>query len=162
MLNQEKVNQLFYYNPQTGIFIHRTNCPRSKFKKGDTAGRIRNDGYLLISIEGENYYGHRLAFLYMTSRWPEHQVDHINGIRHDNTWSNLRKATQSQNQQNQKKAHKDNFSGLLGAYVSKNGYITSEITCKGKSFNLGSFKSIESAHQAYINAKRKIHEFNTL
>lgn len=36
----------------------------------------------------------------MTGEWPKNQIDHINRIRDDDRWENLREATQSQNSYN--------------------------------------------------------------
>lgn len=36
----------------------------------------------------------------MTGEWPKDQIDHINRIKDDDRWENLREATQSQNSYN--------------------------------------------------------------
>ncbi|MFA6278364.1 MAG: hypothetical protein WC622_16575, partial [Pedobacter sp.] len=87
-----------------------------------------------------------------------------NGIRDDNRWINLRKATRSENIQNLKKAHKSNKStGLLGVYLNKKeGSIYSKITINKKVIYLGCFKTAEEAHKIYLTAKRELHPYGTL
>jgi hypothetical protein len=63
--------------------------------------------------------------------------------------------------QNQRRARSDSSTGLLG--VSKNGSgWRAEIRVDGKKINLGTHKTPELAHLAYVNAKRKHHEGCTL
>ena len=69
-------------------------------KPGDIVGRITSHGRRQIRIASGFYYSSRLAWLYMTGEWPEDQVDHINRIRDDDRWINLRAANQSQNSYN--------------------------------------------------------------
>ena len=161
MITQEKLKEVLHYNPDTGIFTWLVQRG-SNTKLGMQAGYIDN-GYIKIGIDYKYYKAHRLAFLYMTGKFPEDQVDHIDTIRHHNWFSNLRKATNRQNQENQRKAHKDNKStGILGVYPNRSGGFISQISINNKLKHLGSFRTIEEAHDAYINAKRKLHEFNTL
>ena len=54
----------------------------------------------------------------MTGNFPENFIDHINHIPYDNRWSNLRAATNSQNQANAKKPI-NNKSGYKGVCWSK-------------------------------------------
>lgn len=74
--------------------------PHSKMRQGDPAGRITNQGRRQIRIASGFYYASRLAWLYMTGEWPKDQIDHINRIKDDDRWENLREATQSQNSYN--------------------------------------------------------------
>lgn len=46
------------------------------------------------------YLAHRLAFLYMTGAFPTNQVDHINRVRNDNRFINLREVLPSDNSKN--------------------------------------------------------------
>lgn len=97
----------------------------------------------------------------MTGELPEHDVDHENGNRIDNRWHNLRKVTRGQNMQNLKGAHKDNSTGLLGVMRHRDNY-QARIMKDGIKHYLGDFDTAESAHKAYLAAKRQLHEMGTL
>ena len=53
-------------------------------------GHINADGYRVINIEGRDYYMHDLVYAYMKGRWPNGEVEHINGKKDDNRWANLK------------------------------------------------------------------------
>lgn len=99
-LTQEMLQHLLNYDPETGIWTWRNPLPRSRMQSGDIAGRITNHGRRQIRIASGFYYSARLAWLYMTGSWPKDQIDHINRIRDDDRWVNLREANQSQNSYN--------------------------------------------------------------
>ena len=163
MLTQERLKELLHYDPETGLFTRLKSLGKSKV--GNIAGCLNPEGYIQIKINYVLYRAHRLAFLYMTGKLPYDDVDHINGIRHDNKWSNLRECDNSQNMHNRKKAHKNNkSSGLLGVSSSSNGNGTFRATIwlNNKHKQLGTFKTKEEAHERYLEAKRELHEFNTL
>ena len=48
------------------------------------------------------------------------EIDHINGIRHDNRWENLRSASRRDNRQNLK-TYENNTSGYPGIFIAKDG-----------------------------------------
>lgn len=99
MITQQELKDILHYDPDTGLFtrIKRTaNC----VKIGDKAGTIDSKGYVQLRVNGKLVLAHRLAFFYMTGEWPKDQIDHINGVRDDNKWANLREATRSQNGMN--------------------------------------------------------------
>ena len=152
--------QALSYDPDTGDF-HWKISPKPGIKAGDLAGSINTDGYRQIGFKKKNYLAHRVAFVFMTGSWPVNQGDHENGVRDDNRWSNLRDVTSPVNTQNQRKARKSSKTGTLG--VSKQGEkYRADISISGKSVYLGLFPSEEQASQAYVNAKRTMHEGNTL
>lgn len=64
------------------------------------------------------------------------------------------------NMQNQRRARSDNKSSdYLGVSLHKRtGTYTAHIQKGAQQKNLGYFKTQEEAHQAYLDAKRKLHE----
>ena len=105
---------------------------------------------------------HRLAFLYQTGQWPARQVDHINGVRDDNRWSNLRESTNAQNSQNERRARSSNTVGFLGVSRHRSGRFRARIVVDGKERSLGLHDTPQIAHSAYLSAKRDIHPFSTI
>lgn len=117
--------------------------------------------YRIIKIYGKAYPAHRLAFLYMTGKFPSEQVDHkdLNGL--NNRWDNLRPATRTQNSWNCK-AQINNTSGFKGAYLDNRwGRYQALIRVNGKSKSLGYFDTAKEAGAAYaVAAKNYFGEFS--
>lgn len=160
-LTIDRLREVLQYDPETGIFrwIKATSF---RVQVGDEAGAL-NDGYVLITIDGETYGAHRLAVMYVTGILPGGKTDHRNGIRNDNRFSNLRPGTHKQNMQNEQGPRKSNKPGYLGVYLDKQtGRYRTAITVDGKTVQLGRYSTAEEAYGVYISAKRQFHEGNTL
>lgn len=84
-------------------------------------------------------------------------VDHINGNTLDNRKANLRICTAWENCLNTRisKANKTGFKGV--DFREKQGHWTACIIYKYKKIHLGTFKTIEEAHNAYIRAAKDLH-----
>lgn len=161
-LTAERLRELMRYDPETGIFTNRVTRG-SRAQKGAVAGSPDSDGYLQIRIAGKNRKAHRLAVLYMTGRWPDELVDHWDGCTANNRWKNIRCATPAVNSQNMRRARSDSKTKLLGAsFDAKRNKYLAQILIGGVKKNLGRFETAELAHAAYLDAKRKHHEGNTL
>ena len=159
-LTAEQLREVVDYDPATGEFRWKAN---RKDRIGRAVGRIQSGGYRQILIGETRYMAHRLAWLYMTGAWPAHTVDHRNGIRDDNRWHNLRDATQGENCQNQRQAHANSKSGMLGAsWHAPSRKWMATIKVNGKKYFLGRFTTREAAHQAYLDAKARLHPFQTI
>lgn len=155
MLTQKRLKELILYDSETGIIKRISNG-----KPILTNSR----GYVVVYVDGRLYFAHRLAWLYMTGNEPENQIDHIDGIKNNNKFSNLRDVTNAINTQNTHKARPCNKStGLLGVTANKrDGTFKAQIKINGKNLYLGDFFNPELAHAAYITAKRIYHKGNTL
>lgn len=155
MLTQERVRELFHYDPETGQLIWAVQRGRSP--AGVRAGRVHHRGYREVRIDGVLYREHRIIWLWMTGAEPEDECDHANRDRADNRWDNLRAATRLSNMQNLGISPL-NTSGLPGASFHKaRGKWRATITLAGKSNHLGHFDTAQEAHEVYCAAKAKIH-----
>lgn len=97
-LTQTKLKEVLHYAPDTGVFTWvRT---RGSVSAGDIAGSY-SEGRPIIVLFRKHHRASRLAWLYMTGVWPEHEVDHEDTNPANNRWGNLRSATSSQNKWNQ-------------------------------------------------------------
>ena len=143
------------YNPDAGLFtwrVRRKPC----IIPGQIAGTLnKGHGYVIVCIDGRLYKAHRLAWFYMTETWPKADIDHINMIRADNRWSNLREATRAQNKTNEAK-RTNNTSGYKGVTWNKRAQRwIAQLQCDGKKMHLGRFATAEDAYIAYVIAAKK-------
>ena len=147
-LTVEHLRRVLIYDPHTGLWKWRQGGKGRPKVPDWMPGTPMKVGYLSIAIDRLAYYAHRLAFLYMTGEWPAEQMDHIDGDRTNNRWSNLREATGSQNKYNTGvRVH--NTTGARGVYRTKDGRFVARIKIGDKRVNLGSFSSLELASEAY-------------
>lgn len=122
---------------------------------GVPAGCYQPHGYWTITVQGHKYYLHRLAWFYMTGEWPENDIDHIDGVRSNNRFSNLRECTRSQNLRN--KASPTgvvpgvNFNKALGKWGAR-------IHEKRKVIHLGTFATFEEAVAIRKQAEQQHYE----
>ncbi len=155
MITQERLKELFRYDPETGEFIRLAKSGR-KGRVGDVVGTINKAGYVVIGIDGVVYYAHRLAWRYMTGGIVP-QIDHADGSRANNKWRNLRHATHTQNILNAKLA-KNNTSGFKGVTWHKGaGRWPASLYLNGSPNYLGLFDTPEDAHAAYMRAATNAH-----
>lgn len=101
------------YDPETGV-MKWIKKPGYAIPIGSVAGNANPRGYHIFTFSGRQEYCHRVAFTLMNEPLLEgEQVDHINRLKGDNRWVNLRRATPSENSQN--RAILDtNTSGVIG------------------------------------------------
>lgn len=158
-ITHSEVKELLHYEPLTGIFTRKVSTGgRYGSAVGSVAGTLNDGGYVLISLKSLQYRAHRLAWLYMTGKWPEFEIDHKDGIRTNNCWENLRDVTGKVNVQNARKARKNSKTGLLGSsWNMRDKRFVARIRVGCKYQSLGGFDSAELAHAAYLTAKRQLH-----
>jgi len=153
-ITQPDIKKLVHYDPNTGFFTWRES--RKGASKGKRVGNRMGIGYIEMRVYGTRYLGHRLAWLYMTGEIPPEQVDHINHIRDDNRWCNLRLASISENRKNQS-LNKRNTSGIIGVSFDKSrGKWEAKIKSDGKYFHLGRYADINDAVAARKAAEQDL------
>lgn len=157
-----RLRELFTYDQGTGLFIRRVasaNCT----KVGEVAGTVNADGYVVVRVDGVSYLAHRLAWAYVTGVQPGPDVDHEDGNGENNRFSNLRNGSHKFNMGNQREARSNNSTGVLGVSQCKaSGRYKARIVVDGRLKHLGYHDDVESAHRAYVDAKRVLHAGNTL
>jgi hypothetical protein len=138
-----------------GEFYKKTNLNK-------ISGWIDDSGRKCIFHDGKSYFAHRVAWAFFYGE-PDEDIDHIDGNPSNNKIENLRSVKHKENQQNLRKARKDNVSGFLGvAFHKQTGRYTAQIWKDNKKNHLGIFKTAQEAHDAYLDAKRKMHSTCTI
>jgi hypothetical protein len=102
MLTAKRLRRVLSYAPTTGIFRWKVSAS-SRALVGAIAGAKNGRGYHQIRIGGRPYSASRLAWLYMTGKWPNSEISYINGKPSDTRWANLREAPSSQNRNRPKR-----------------------------------------------------------
>lgn len=158
-VSAEYVRSLIHYDPEAGVFTWKPR-PKSRGWKEYFAGRPAGSAApwaLVISLNSRKYLAHRLAWVYMTGKWPVALVDHKDGNPLNNRWDNLRQASQSQNLSNrpQQRNNTSGYKGVIWHGIGKKWMP--RIDAGGKSVYLGLFDDILDAHNAYCEAAKEHH-----
>ena len=115
--------------------------------------RFHTEGYIIVDIRVNNQrYTKRvhslMAIAFITNPDGKLCVDHIDNCKTNNSITNLRWATSSQNNQN-KSMMSNNTSGVKGVIWNKiSNKWRAIITIDGIKVHLGYFKNLEDAKQA--------------
>ena len=146
MITQDSLKELLSYDPETGVFVWRVS--KGAAKAGSEAGGVNDRGYIQIRINRKPYFAHRLAWLYVHGYFPEHDIDHVNGIKTDNRLSNLRESSRQCNMQNQC-MKSNNTSGIPGVCWHKAAKKwQAKIQISGKRIHLGFHETKKAAAAA--------------
>ncbi len=150
-------SKLLYLDSEYNL---RWKIDRPRCKKDSLAGSLNSDGYIQITVNSVNYYGHRIAYMLIHSidiLESEIILDHVDGNKTNNHPDNLRIATKSKNAMNRGK-QANNSSGFKGVSFRKdrNKWLA-KITKEGKAHHIGLFDSKEEAALAYRQAASEIH-----
>lgn len=149
----ERVRELLSYNPETGVFVWIAPPKNHQRMLCKEAGSLKTKGYIQIKIDGKKYSAHRLAWLYSFGEWPEFDIDHANGNPSDNRITNLRQATNPQNQANRKR----NAGKVIAKGVRKigSGRFQARISVGKHQITIGTFDSESAAVSAYMRAAKQ-------
>jgi hypothetical protein len=173
--SQATLLQLLRYEPETGKLFWRERplsmfadgghsaahtCARwnSRFARKEAFTAKQSAGYRHSNLGGEYLLAHRVIWKMETGEEPN-DVDHIDGVRDNNRWHNLRSVTREQNLKNASR-HKDNLSGATGVRWAKScSKWQAFITSNYRVIILGTFERFEDAVAARKAAERE-HNFH--
>lgn len=116
---------------------------------------INQDGYFVGKINNITLLSHRVIWAMMTGNNPSCQIDHINGVRSDNRFHNLRDVSHYDNHRNLRRSS-NNKSGITGVYWSERTQKwVAQIQVNGKQKNLGYFLSKDDAISCRRDAEKR-------
>lgn len=162
----EYLHECLIYDADTGVMSWRER-PASHFKhaqamrcwNGRYAGPITSigfHGYIIVQLHNRPYMAHRIAWAFVNGAWPSGDIDHINGIRHDNRLENLREVTRAVNNLN-KRRYDRSTTGIAGVnWDEKLGKWRAHITRDKQRHYLGLFTEINAAAAARKDAERRL------
>jgi len=147
-LTQEYLRERLDYDPETGVFTWKRSSLMNASWNGKFAGKpaggIRPDGYSRIVLDNKLHLSHRLAWVWMLGGAAPEVIDHADRDNKNNTWSNLRAATKSQNAVNSG-LPVTNTTGVKGVYRTPRGMWVAEYWKDGKKIRVGTFTTIDAA-----------------
>ncbi|AMD43510.1 hypothetical protein HWA94_gp71 [Pseudomonas phage ZC08] len=148
--DREAIKKILNYDRETGL-LTLTRNQRTKLK-GDVVGQKHGEGYLSVVLNNKAVLVHRLIWFMETGEYPI-QIDHINHIRDDNRWVNLREIIPRENQLNMSK--RTSALGIQGVRQLKSGKFNAYIMVNRKQINLGAYVDLNDA----INARKEAEIF---
>ena len=164
MLDYDSFHMLIRHEPETGFLFWKPR-PRDMFKTEKLYTDWNNsyahcralnsddgDGYLRGRIFNKFYKAHRVMWIMETNTIPD-IVDHIDGIKSNNVFENLRDVSVSENNKNLKR-FKTNTSGISGVSFIRNKW-RARIYVDGKEKHLGIFDKKEDAICARVAAEKE-------
>jgi hypothetical protein len=150
----EYINEYLTYDASTGNLYQRKKRP--KIQVGALAGGLNRKGYRYIQLDGRKYPAHHIVWVIETGIFPKKQIDHIDGNKLNNKFSNLREVTNKQNTENRGK-QRNNKTGYKG--VSFNNRLkkyVAQIQHNNQPIYIGIYATAYDAHLAYETKAKEL------
>jgi hypothetical protein len=163
-INEQKtpaklVDDMFLLDINTGELSRRVML-NNRWPVGSKVGFVRKkDGYVQINIMKSKYLAHRVVWCKHYGEWPDGEIDHINGIKTDNSIINLRLADPNIQVQN-RGLNKNNASGYRGVFQKDNGRWRAKITKDYVIHSLGTYDTFEQAVSVRKKAEAELHPYS--
>ena len=114
-----RIKKNYTYDAKSGRLIS------SRYGRAIRGAKRDKKGYLCINCRMDkrliHVCLHHAVWAVCKGRWPEQQIDHINGNKHDNRIENLREVSQSENNMNVLHPWKPNAKTGLPGVWPRNG-----------------------------------------
>lgn len=168
MIDATLLHRLLTYDPQTGVLTwrerpsdlfaspHAANSWNSRLAGSVAFPNINRTGYMKGMIFGRTYMAHRVIWALMSGEWPPAtmDIDHINGVKTDNRWANLRLATRQQNSFNRKPRTGRRFRGV---YERDGSWHARCKDMHGRVHDQSGYRTEDEAAAAYDRLATKFH-----
>lgn len=143
----------FHYAPDSGVLFKVINGALKPCQ------HMNDKGYLCAYIGNRRVVAHRVAWALMTGKFPVEGLDHIDGDRTNNRWSNLREANPTQNMCNSatKRMEQDLPRGVRRETRRTIPRFLARIQFKKRNISLGIFPTPEEASEVYQLAAEMLH-----
>ena len=152
-LDYETAIKYFKYDAYLGELSWRVD--RGRIRANSVISSKGGAGYVKVMLNKKTYLAHRIAWLMTTGVMPNGYIDHINGNRDDNRFSNLRVVDRATNSKNRKMGS-NNTSGVTGvSWYKRHKKWVAQTAVNGKMKHLGYFDNVKDAERA-INEARKL------
>lgn len=116
---------------------------------------VGSHGYPNGSINGTLHLAHRVIWAMETGAWPEGDVDHRDGIKTRNVWSNLRAVSHAVNMRNMA-GRAESEAGVSGVqWRASRSKWRARIMVDGKERSIGHFDTKEEAVAARMEAQKE-------
>ena len=143
---QDKLREMFDYDPDTGILLNKRLSRRAGFVIG---GGNSTKRHWAVKVGDYVFTQQRVIWVWVYGEDPESlMVDHIDRCPLNNNLSNLRLVTRGQNRQNSR-LNRNNTSGYRGVYKMGRKW-QAKVMHRGRSKSLGVFSTPEKAHKALL------------
>jgi len=142
------LRRLFKYNRRTGVLTWGTS--------GRVAGYINSSDCVVVKVNGQAIYAHRLIWKLVTGKEPRDQIDHKNRVKRDNRWRNLREADGSEQKINVA-LRVNNTSGHTGIWGRPGRWCVQIKRHDLVNRHVGIFTSLRAAVKARAQAIRRLY-----
>lgn len=153
------IGEYLKYEPETGhlTWTRRVRATGTNHV-GKIAGAVRakDRPYIDVKFRGVKYPAARIAYFLMTGQQPV-EIDHIDGDRSNNRWTNLRDCTRAQNCRNRRGRLVRRTALKKGVHPSGSFRFAALIGVNGRVLRLGTFETEAEAYAAYCDAARRYH-----
>ena len=147
----EILNWMFRYDDESGKLFRIRGSSGKLCNPEREITTVASNGYLQVGITDSNglmkmFLVHQIIYYMVSGIEPLQIVDHYNGDKLNNKFSNLRLTTESGNQRN-KKMQRNNTSGITGVSWDKptGKWVAKATDNDGKLKHLGCFDDIHEA-----------------
>lgn len=151
-MDHKELLETVFYDEVSGKIYWRHSV-RNAVKAGEEVGSKTKTGYIECRVLGVRNLLHRLIWFYKTGSWPLKTIDHINRIRDDNRWCNLREASYSENNINKPPT---NSLKIKNVYLHKgSGKYNVKLFLNKKTVSFGYYEDLELADLVASEARAK-------